>query len=95
MKQAKTALGPAQHRVAKCSAGSSDPAVLLELIEFHATGALCQSTVGHLRDALSEDEGSITLMQDVQAIMHRYYRANTKIANAVLALSRALDLKAD
>ena len=74
---------------------SNDPTVLLQTVEFHATGALCQSTVGHLRDALAEDEGSITLMQDVQAIMHRYYRANTKIANAVLALSRALDLEAD
>lgn len=75
--------------------GSNDPAVLLELIEFHATGELCSRTVAHLRDALAEDEGSITLMQDVQAIMYRYYRANTKIKNAVTTLSRVLDLEAD
>ena len=74
---------------------SNDHAVLLQMVDFHATGALCQSTVAHLRDALAEDEGSITLMQDVQALMHRYYRANTKIKNAVLTLSRALDLEAD
>ena len=79
----------------KCSAGSNDPTVLLELVAFHATGALCQSAVAQLRDALAEDEGSITLMQDVQELMYQYYRANTKIKNAVLTLSRALDLEAD
>lgn len=62
----------------------------LQNAHFVASGNLKTATVKALQETLGEPEASGPMMEDVQEIMRKYYRASAKIDNAANTLMRAI-----